>query len=541
MKLINNFLKLIISKQPIVVLLIINIIYFVGIRLIFGFTYESNDDPAFENMLRGVYWNTPITNFYFYHRGIAVIFVWLYQNLDIGINWYGFSLILSNFLSVFIISVLIQKRTGNFLFVILFLMINLQNVFLVSFTRVSLLLSFSAFLLLHFSYLLKYKKILIVGSLLIFLWAFLMRPNTAYLAFILLIPFLYSGKLNFHFFKSISYLLIPFLIGISLLFVVNNVQDKVFTKDLKNAAKITFPILDYQADVKTTTIEEENAVFEIKNWFFFHKALLNTDLTKDLLGSSFIETYSFNRLFDRTMALSYKIIFKPFFFFLLVLVLIFTILSKQNRITGILILLYFFSVLLSISMLLKMEFRILIPILTICLLFFIFYFSKRITNLVKKEKLRSTIVGVLILGVFVFQSYLYYTRSSANPPKSQLANQDLYQKTHNKTVFLMSDVFFNYEPLKFIPFSQNISLVPLTGWISYNEQTYKFQLTQFGTNDIISIFDKIKNRNDYIFVASEEQISILEEIFLRRGIKGNFAVFNDACLGKQYKLYRLEK
>ncbi|MCX6266790.1 MAG: hypothetical protein NTW16_05460 [Bacteroidetes bacterium] len=511
------------SKKRFSILLTVVCIYFILIRLIFGFTYESNDDPAFENMLRGVYWNTPISNFYFYYRGIALVFIWLYQYFDIGVNWYGISLITGNMIACLLFSIIILKKTGNYYLVGLFFLIYLQSTFLVSFTRVSILLSFASLLTFVWAGLFRHKKMVLLFSLLSFLWAFLMRPNAGILSMALIVPFLFTHEaLTTKFIKNLAYAFIPVLIGLIISNSVSRFQDRDFTRMLNQAATVTFPILDYGYPVKVSDEKQKALLFEIQNWFFFNVETISPDHLKYFKNTPINSIPDATKVLSRLIDIGRIIFYKPIFFFLILAFLIFYVRFKLYTLLNSIMLLYFLGLILSIGILLKVEYRVIIPVISIFLFFVFLFFSMEILPLLRANKKFYFIFLSLLSLASILQFSLYYKKTHFNIlPENLLLNASI-DSFKTKKIILLKDPTFNFLPLRYVPMRREITLIPATGWPAHNQENYKYQKNNFGTNDISNIFTQISHRNDFLFISDSTRNEVTIKILEMHGISGVF-------------------
>jgi hypothetical protein len=521
--------------------LLIVIAFYIFSGFLFGFTYESNDDPAFENCLRGAYWNTPISNFYFYYRGIALLFVWLYRYIDIGINWYGYSLIVANAISCLILVYLIYRKTNNIFFCVLFLMVFIQNVFLVSFTRVSIILSFASLLLYTNADLFKRQKRFRIMSVLLFLWAFLMRPNAGVLGFILIIPFLiYEQGLTKKMILKSSLLLIPLLAGIFSNILISNIQDKDYTISIKEVSKYTFPIIDYHYDLNSQTVKDKLIVFELQNWFFYDKEAItvkNLEHLIDLRKSTFP---TIQKIINRSLELINLIIHKPIVLFYLALFLSLLLYKKLYSLVNIVLILYYLGLIAAISIFTKIEYRVIFPLLSIIILFFILSFSKHFLDIVNEKRKLSVVLLSLLIFTFIFQMNLYYSKRVEFNKILMSQNLSLPDSLYGKNLLLLKDPKFNFRPLKFTELNHDLVLIPAKGWVAYNKAGYDYQLENFGNNNLADIFNQISNRSDYLIVSDSSSNRSLLRILKMNQIKGYLKQVDLVLKNSDLQLYEFK-
>jgi len=218
-----------------VLIAVTSILLFVLTHAIFGFYNETNDDLTFIWGMKGYVSLQPITDFLYYHHGLANIYAALYA-LTSKIAWYGWLmyayLLISCILLYFILEQKEKKLWENLLlFTAFFAAIFYQQLVYFNFTRPAFLLIITSFLFalkqeikmasigskpntsspffsenrkvnavpttsnrllkksfFNFNSYFNFHSLLGLGCLLCFAIGFLSRPTTAYLSLVLLLP-----------------------------------------------------------------------------------------------------------------------------------------------------------------------------------------------------------------------------------------------------------------------------------------------------------------------------------------------------------------
>lgn len=116
--------------------------------LAYGIFFGWIDDVLMMNAMRGIFSNQPFSDFFLYHRVLSKAYVALYQSWP-GVPWYGLAmgmyllLALANlfYFLVHIFSEFVDRKYSLFLyFGIFYFLFCLENVYLITFTRVAILL-----------------------------------------------------------------------------------------------------------------------------------------------------------------------------------------------------------------------------------------------------------------------------------------------------------------------------------------------------------------------------------------------------------------
>ncbi|MGB0930895.1 MAG: hypothetical protein ACPGVB_08975, partial [Chitinophagales bacterium] len=176
---------------------------------LFGFYAETNDDLAFIWGMKGYVSLQPITNFLYYHHGLAFVYAGLYELTD-KVAWYGWLMYFYLFIGSVLVYFILEEKEKPFwqnllLYLAFFTTILYSQLVYFNFTRPAFLLIITSFL-----WALKreidenlysanqvedypnlFQKNIFNSSLawlILFIIGFLTRPTTAYLSLTLLIP-----------------------------------------------------------------------------------------------------------------------------------------------------------------------------------------------------------------------------------------------------------------------------------------------------------------------------------------------------------------
>jgi len=464
-----------------------------ALTAIFGsFIYEKCDEITVEQALRGVFWNTPVTNTNFAYRGISHFFVFLYENVKININYFGFSLVILNAIAYWILIYLLLKNIKKhvWFFIIFFVFITYQNIYLVSLTRVSILASFAGLALFLFSLgKLKNRRFYtaVVIAFLIIFYAYFVRPTGCILSYILITPFIF----NFLFFTKIKQnkykillIIIPFFLA---LFIEKLLDEKAYDdKVLKKQTEI----LDYGFNYHPENMEQEKALFLTKKWF-----LADTDVNKTLCkltkkhvpenkNIGLLKNKQYYVLFDRIIWQLKTYVLNPIKDInplMLIVTLLFILCSifiiNKNfykTIFFVIVTGFYYSIITYMYFFMKYENRVIIPTLSI-FFFFVLMFQEYIFETMNNKIKRTLLIfssAIVIMGsVFQYVSYKKDYKNRQSEAIGQLDALNNFNKVQNQDIVFLTFVSpgYNYYALKHIEINKNKLQIPLIKWISWNK------------------------------------------------------------------------
>ena len=252
--------------------------------LIFGFWFGWLDDVLFEQNFRGMFAGKPVPDTFNYFRGTGYLISRLYVQFP-SFPWYGFFLLTCVFASTWIFASVSYKsalKIGLNLvgFVLLFsafyLAFFLENVFLLTFTRISILGMGAGILGTVSLFYQPGKNFLFqIFCFLVFVFSYLMRPELIIFPLFLFLPiFLLIVLRQREHIKKIIFL------GLSILFVLaaHQLTEKIFeTKDHQYHDKLwqyARPTLDgFKLNPKNvsgnfSSREDSIRYFAAQNWFY---------------------------------------------------------------------------------------------------------------------------------------------------------------------------------------------------------------------------------------------------------------------------------
>jgi hypothetical protein len=501
-----------------------------------SFIYDQNDEAGLETLFRGLYLNTPIPKIDFGgFKGISFFYVFLYAKCDLGINYFGVSLILLNWLAfVLLLFILLKKGPDNKIFwSLVFLLLAFYNIFIVSLTTTSIFACFAGQLLFLYALTdiesIKIRIPITLLSSLLIVFAYLVRPTSGILAFILFAPVLLwhilfrekAGK------KALSLLVIfPFIVSVLIVKQIDKKTDFKNEFDFK-VIDIFTKIVDFGYTLNVQNKTQEKLLYEIKEWFFADKDTQKIKEYENLLVRpqrlSNIKNagkYVFISLVNRRSLVFLCIIAVGLF-------LLFLLKLKNAKVMIFYLSIgYYFGVLIAIALLMKMPPRILIPILLIA----IYYMLITLPTFwqYKKQKINRFIFGTLLI---VFISLMFYQawslskdvfreRHTANKCLEELNKYLISEKPEN--IFMTWAYDLNYYPLKHIKWNPGVKLVPIVGWMSYYPQTYSYLKRLTGSNDIKDIFKWIAAHPDQATIYSDRDNNlVLKKIFAYHDIRAD--------------------
>jgi hypothetical protein len=275
---------------PILFAVVLTVLY----RFI-GFYFETNDDPQFELMFRGIIFPHPLTATGFWHFGTASVLAWCYETIP-SLPWYGMLMVLLIYCfiyNVYLLALLIGTSvrrfwlfTGMIAFVVF---IAFNSIILVNFTRVAMLSGGSALLVLLFyngsplSFLFRFIQWAI------FVTALLVRPESVILSAGLLLPLgIIAAILKKNGHHLLIYTGVPALAmillvkGYAWLGPNHSIQTDQRIRNLSvliNYEKTSESL--FGMDEKSAAIQ--NAVF---NWFIWDKEGISDDLLLQWLSNN---------------------------------------------------------------------------------------------------------------------------------------------------------------------------------------------------------------------------------------------------------------
>jgi hypothetical protein len=509
------------------------------------------DDFQILHLLNGEVTHQPSGFFYMVVFNLVGEFIyWFYQHYD-GVNWYGIFLYSLVYLSILNINVILlylisPKKIAGFLLFILFgfafyAAFLIENVYLLNFTRVGLLLLFTSFLSLAIFYKTKpissyFKYFLYTYFFVLFFVGLSIRPPVS----IMLLPFC-GWFLMFYFpfklsLKLNSLMAIVILIYVGMSWITLSSERKADMRNVYQSERYMLNILDGQN--LDSTIErsqrDEIKLKALNSWYFADQdSLLNNDFLKKFGGGQSM-TKQLTQNWRKNLkeeylkaSSSYSAYYLPqlnwwykSFIFTLVLLLIplvlyfskTTSLRQSFVLMGYLLLSIFY--ILIIAILIKMEDRVLAPIL-IFLLLSVLICAGSFAKSIKSAVFILLAIAFSVIGAM--RSFDYYgvsVQRAHGLKMKEYVRLELDQQFADKYIVFdfFTMLFLETSPFEDVNFSDK--------WISGIEVWNRHLPYIESINKVVGcqkwpcFFEKIAQQPyDFIFFYKDERISITEDYF----------------------------
>jgi len=529
----------------------ITLLVYLLVELLMGFHYETKDDFISDSMIRGMYWGEPTLNFYFWIRGLPYIYYWLYSTFDLGVNYYGFSLIFFSFIAHSILCYLILLNNSfknRIVLISFFVFACIYNIYLVSFTKVAITLGFSSIILI--AYTLNYNKktlstiVLIILGYLLFFYAYLLRPFAGIYSFALALCFLFlfwlinKPKIRQLVYQSVI-IAIPFIISFIVVFCIENYQDKEYTQKMKQFSDYTGPIVDYHYSTKFSNDYEENILYSFQNWFYFNKETTNLNVLNKIVDLSYFNRINISNIIKLVKYVITKPVFVWFIFILLFLPIFFYFHRDKrliiNLIFVVLLLLFPFGT----TIVTKLAIHLIIPSLTIIIFSFFLFFDQYLEFILQNKLIKKTILFLFVL-MLPFQVFSYYKNAKVAKEltvSSEIRLETLKKESTNKIVFLtMAAIDFEeYNPLKLYNWNKSALYIPMNGWYAYNEKNYNTIFKLCGSNDLDKVFIWMANNPNVYILSDDYNNKLINKILKYYNIEIEFKA--TTLLDKENQIY----
>lgn len=508
-----------------------------------GTFFEGNDDPLFAELLRGTFYSVPTADFFIYHRFLSYIYAGLYKLTDLP--WYSIFMFLYFLVAVVIILYLVNhwiKKCSvvslwyRMVFIAaLFYLLFADQLFYLSFTRISILLCASAVLLLH-SRLDDLDRRrpswrLFLPSLILFTLGLLTRPQSAILVFGLLTPFvLFSdGSLKL---KRAVWVLIPFAGLILADKALDLVRKNEHQQHYKSVIPYLFNILDagdshYPANATPADIAKYQVV---ASWHLSDKNAVNPQFLSRVADSALI---SFNDLNRENVITSVKlgISMIKWNYALLYLLTLFAIMINvvvrsggktypELLLSALLVNFFFLDCLIFITVCIKMVPRVLEPSLII-LIILNFYFLLKTLAGHQSKFLLFLLVPILAALPFKVRSdhssegEYYRNRSALHETVMTQINAEFKDKLKVFTLMTLSDLSSFEDPFHSPIEKDGDYLIIDGGWTTLVGEFEKEIITRTGRSDYLSLINYLKRNKEKIVFISTPDRNMLISSYLR--------------------------
>ncbi|OVE82686.1 hypothetical protein BVY03_00305 [bacterium K02(2017)] len=265
--------------------------------VLFGFYYETFDDALFELYFKGFNHVSFITDEHLYHRLLVYFYTLFYKVMPL-VNWYGWSLLLMQFMAVVNIFYLLGDSLKKYLkykYVLIvlscvFVVFIWRHFYLINFTRTAFLLMGSSFLLWiqKEGQPIRSKISFKMWVLIAFALSVLTRPATLIMVMVLLLPFSFLlFKIKNKSFKVWAKNITPFvLIVLGFTFY----QQITLNKDMALVSRkmdLISNYIDYgnHSEVKLSA-KEQLKVDLIRNWIFIDKSALDLNFLEKITSKN---------------------------------------------------------------------------------------------------------------------------------------------------------------------------------------------------------------------------------------------------------------
>lgn len=545
---------------------------------LFGFYAETNDDLAFVWAMKGYLSLQPITDFLYYHHGLASVYAALYALTD-SVAWYGGLMYVYLLIACVLVYFILEQKEKPFwqnllLYLAFFAAILYTQLVYFNFTR-------PAFLLVITSFLWTLKREIktntfpsaskfafnfhLASWLFLFTIGFLTRPTTAYLSLTLLVPIaLYLAWKNRCLQQVTRKILLPIFIliaGFHLLQWANNTPEKQ-------------AIIDKQAAIAQLVNAKiaKNPEQWTRRDSVIHKAAIywlvgdNETLTKEQLakytfeGEVVLNATTLQKIptvleeLKNRIWQNYKAVL--FWLFLLFGASLWELFKPKNvnhqlpipiyhsLIPILLFQLLFLLVLVGVNITMKMPNRVLEPLLLLNML--VSFILLRKADLSNKIWIGTALV-MMVLVYFPAKNVLANT---FNYHQVQTEKQEMVvefnQKTQGKTVVFTLPAAMLLEdahPLKPLNLSPNNHYLFLQGWLTALPNFYTSLSQNAHTTTFKDAFLELIENEETVFVSIPFINDLLKEYFAV--VYGVELVFEEVERGlvsfeaKGMKVYRL--
>ena len=514
----------------------------------FGSFFETNDDPRYVMAMKGFASPLPFDNFVTLYQFTSKLYIWLYQHYA-NIAWYGLSMFFmlwGTLFNIFLSFYLLAKNIIHFLlivgiFVSFFFLIFFQNVYLINFTRPSLLATGSFIILLSVLYLneniLSQNKWVLLIPILTYIFAHLTRLDAGYLGFVFgigfSIVFLYKQKSISPF--LLKYML-PVLCFIILIKIANTVSIKIDKKNVEFIEKTETlrQLIDYKnaaayvpKDAKDTVAYDALISFRWCN----DNSVISLNFIKKLLRKSPLlksgNQTKFNSEFDtfKQSLGADNISLKMINICLFILMLIWFITAIKNNtfvfVQFLLFELFFAGIIVGMCYYMKLPERIFHPLLVLLSVGnILFVFSK--IKFDKNNMYYFTLAPMLLLVLSSISKNLEANKIELT--KYQIygeVNQSLFDDINSRfknTIFIPT-VLRSWEthkatdPINEITFKNNNSYVYLSIELCLAPETEDQLITKFGTKDHALLFKKISEMDNVFFISDANYLIYLQDYY----------------------------
>ena len=504
----------------------------------FGSFFEMNDDPRYVMAMKGYASPAPYNNFVSVYKLTSDLYIYLYKQFP-HIGWYGLSMFLllwGALFNIYITLYLVFRNGVRYLLVLLmflsfYFLVFIQNVYLINFTRPSILVTSSFIILLAVLYrdseTLQKNKWILVFPVFTYVFGHLTRLDAGYLGFVFglgfALLFLYRQKKLFPFLLKF---IAPVVIFILIVKTANYFQQKNKTrnKDFIEKTELIRQLIDYRnaaayspKDIKDTV--SYHAMINFR--YCSDDKIISVDFLKKLTSETSLLQGGNKKKFVEEFGTFLKSLTKENFLaaiinssIVVLVILGFFFSPRKNYLEILKYLLFqllFLSIIAGMSYYMKLPARIFHPLLVI-LTFGNLVFAGTVSY-VSTINLKSKYLLLLpcLLSAIGIPRYLTSNNTLLTLYKrlgevNRIMIDDMNSRFSN-TIFIPTNVrsweMHNAtDPVNEINFENGNSYVYLTIELSLAPETKDQLIDKFGTDDHSKLFKKISKMNNVVFISN---------------------------------------
>jgi hypothetical protein len=468
-----------------------------------GCYYETNDDLAIIQLLRGASAAAPVTDLHLYFHGIARLLAWLYQVAPEW-PWYGlllYSLLYLTTVAAFaVLSKLCYQRVPTAWLIagltLFFLLAWLEHSLWFNYSRIPILLSGTGVLLLAQH--VRQKQLVALGLLMVGL-AWLVRPSAAELGLLAAAPGVWwlGGK------PGVRVLLMALvLVAMSsvLLSFVRAPQTATYrTLDVLKSNRNDYQL--YRAIPHTAA--DKLGVQAVNNWVLGDSLVVNEALFQGAMR--FDARYFLQREVPTKLQTLVSLLVRDYFPVLLGQAVLFWLVSRRNKQLGFwLVQLAYGALILGLGILLKLPPRLGLPLMDLWLLSNLGYVLTAQQIKLSPHFLRVVAVGIAL----VVALYGYKTLHRVRVLRQERAAHETYLAQVRRAVAgrlivttSLEAAYKSLSPFEIYSVSQQ-PVLSLVGWTTLDPANAALRQQLTGTRDFATALQRLTQRPDVVWLLT---------------------------------------
>lgn len=522
-------------------IIVLPVLLFILAYLIFGFYYEGIDEYAITLLLKGD-WQPQGGAFEIIHvhKIICYLCSSLYHSIP-SMPWYGIFLCLFNLIASVNIFIIFHQVLSKFfnqyietlLLVVLYVIVILQHIILINFTRTAIILSGSSLILIfqlfYSNKVYSHKWLLIVLLMFLYTLGFMTRPAAAILSPLLVFPFALLTGLVLKKFKISIYLVLILSLFVIILQFSHTLLMSPGERDSDKFHAYWSNIAEFDENKKIVYKSEQDSIKITALNFRFAS-------DRDMMNNNFLDTYSTSKIFyyEKISSKGIKVsIIDLFIFFInpyrgltLLSLFVFSVLSVSYYRKGGKYFLYylipqalFFFLILSIYIFMKMPDRLFSPLFTI--------YTTCSILLLQTSQLNFKIKKILYFFIVIIMISLWYAlnlniRDNIQSKAANNENMQILETLGNRftdKTFLVTrstlQIFGSIRVLDNINLhNNNNKIMPIAGWTTIFPSYIKEVESICKSGSIYSFFCYIKDHpQNFIIISNEATNGFLASYF----------------------------